>query len=455
MGLLFLEATGEDDDFILRVRSALNARHDVEYHVHVVGDERSVERAARLASRVLGDCAGLSFEGKCGSPDWRHLLARLGSKAVSFLPANSTFTMPKWQLMEGGSDNLSPWAFDVAFPTQTCREYDLPVEGWIMSAALAQSTLTIRPDPADWRLPAIYRTLRSRNANVRWFSGEVDDSEETFVGAVSASRLTRRSSVLAVVPHFNCQPWLQQSLQSLMVQTRGPDGIVVIDDASPQPPVGICEAFPEVSLLRSDENVGWCRILQTVIQRSAYDSYLIQDADDWSCCDRLERLLLAAERTGAELVGTQELRVEEEPLRVRPVCYPLDVNASAKEKPRHPLLHPTTLMSRDLVVRLGGLSGGLRFSGDTEFLYRAIFATRIVNVNAFSYFRRHRAGALTTHPETGLDSPARKRLLQRLYDRAAQNKQRQANGKPPLLGPMSPVGPVPLRHLAGPRPAWL
>ena len=455
MGLLFLEATSDENDLLLRLRSAINARHNLEYHVHVVGDGQSIERAALLANRVLGVCAGLTFEGIFGAPDWRQLLMRIGSRAVAFLPAGGSFTMPNWKLMEVGSDNLSPWAFDVDLPTLTCREYEMPVEGWIMSSALAQSALKFESDPADWRLPAIYRTLRGRNVRVRWFSGESDETEDALVGVASASRLTRRSSVLAVVPHFNCQIWLRQCLESLVVQTRSPDDIVVVDDASPQPPLDVCEAFPEISLLRSDENVGWCRILQTVIERSAYDSYLIQDADDWSCCDRLERLIRAAERTGAELVGTQELRIDDETSRIRPVCYPLDVNASAKERPRHAQLHPTTLMSRDLVMRLGGLSGGLRFSGDTEFLYRALFVARIINVNAFSYFRRHRAGSLTTDPKTSLDSLPRKRLLERLYDRAAQNKERHAGGEPLLLDPMVPLEPIPLRYLAGPRPAWL
>jgi hypothetical protein len=51
------------------------------------------------------------------------------------------------------------------------------------------------------------------------------------------SRLSPRSSILAIVPHFRCEAWLPDCLESLLGQTRRPDAIVVVDDASGEPPV--------------------------------------------------------------------------------------------------------------------------------------------------------------------------------------------------------------------------
>jgi glycosyltransferase involved in cell wall biosynthesis len=237
-------------------------------------------------------------------------------------------------------------------------------------------------------------------------------------------------------------------LQSLVTQTRPLDGIVVIDDGSEAPPVDIVRKFPGVTLLASDLNVGPYRLIQQVICQTNYDAYLFQDADDWSSSYRLELLLAAAENYGAELVGTQELRVFEDD-RVLPVVYPLNVSAALAAKPGHPLLHPTSLVSRNLVLRLGGFATGLRFSGDTEFLLRAQFAAIIVNVPDYGYFRRHRAGSLTTDRATGLDAPVRLELIQQLKKRAIANSAAVQEGKLPDLRPLETAGEIELNYIAG------
>ena len=117
--------------------------------------------------------------------------------------------------------------------------------------------------------------------------------------------------------------------------------------------------------------MGPYRLIQQVMEDTHYDAYLFQDADDWSAPDRLELLLDAAERTGAELIGTQEVRVFCDEPEAVPIEWPLDVNACFAERPTaFPLLHPTSLVSRDAVMAVGGFATGLRFGGDAEFLRR-------------------------------------------------------------------------------------
>ena len=114
------------------------------------------------------------------------------------------------------------------------------------------------------------------------------------------ARLHERSRILAIVPHFRCETWLATALASLLSQTRQPDAIVVIDDGSPDPPTDIVEQFAGCTLLVAERNHGPYRIIQQVIADTDYDGYLFQDADDWSAHDRLDLLLRAAARTGAE-----------------------------------------------------------------------------------------------------------------------------------------------------------
>lgn len=170
----------------------------------------------------------------------------------------------------------------------------------------------------------------------------------------SADGLSRRSSVLAIVPHFRCEPWLADCLDSLVRQTRPVDGIVVIDDGSEAPPTEIVGRFPAVTLVASDENVGPYRLSQTVIDQTGYDGYLFQDADDWSMPTRLELMLAEAERSGAGMVGCQGYRLITAEGEVVPLTFPLDVNAALTRRPTtHALMHPSSLVARDLVTQIG------------------------------------------------------------------------------------------------------
>jgi len=263
--------------------------------------------------------------------------------------------------------------------------------------------------------------------------------------------LTKDARVLALIPHFECEEWLDDALESLGRQTRPLDGIVVIDDASDNPPTRLVQRHPGVTLLHADRNVGPYRLVQQVIEETDYDAYLFQDADDWSAPDRLEKLLAAAEQTGAELIGTQELRVFCDEPEVAPIAWPLDIAAAFAAKPTaFPLLHPTSIVSRELVMALGGFAPGLRFSGDAEFLRRARHVAKIANVPEHLYFRRIRRNSLTTAPATGIKSPDRERVMKLLWERARSNAELAAAGEQPDLAPIATAPPVGLRRIAGP-----
>ncbi len=266
-----------------------------------------------------------------------------------------------------------------------------------------------------------------------------------------SARIGPGSRVLALIPHYRCERWLPDALAALVEQTVRLDGIAVIDDASEVPPASITNRFPGVTLLQSRRNAGPYALIQAVIDQTGYDAYLFNDADDWSDPRRLEHLLDEAWDQGAELVGSQEVRVDCREGEVYLAHYPLDVNEALEREPTaFPLLHPTSLVSRDLVRRIGGFATGMRFSGDAEFLRRAARAGRAVNVPEYLYFRRKRTGALTTSRDTGLESRARRRVQAALWERARKNAERTARGQAPDLRPSSVGPPVRLRHLGGP-----
>lgn len=379
------------------------------------------------------------------SPKSRLDLRQIETEWIGVIPRDTALnsTLPTLSSTSG----LIPWLSPVIFPQETAIEVTPPAIAWLALAPLIEAALPWLIEPEDWTLLNVGRILEQQNVAFQWHAASVAASELDFLGC--GRLLPTQQPVLAIVPHYRCEAWLSQCLRSLVRQTRPLDGIVVIDDGSAVPPIEIVEQFPQVTLLVAPVTVGPYRLVQQVIEMTNYWAYLFQDADDWSSCDRLETLLEMVNATKADLVGTQEIRVYEEDAKLSLGCYPLDVNAALAEKPGHPLLHPTSLVTRDLVLRLGGFATGLRFGGDTEFLLRASFIATIRNSPRFCYFRRKRPGSLITAPETGLDSPARQELLRQVKQRALMNRAKVVTGKAPDLTPLATAGPIVLQHFAG------
>lgn len=374
-----------------------------------------------------------------------------GDPWIAYLPPNADFLpLEPSRLLKG----VQPWPIHASEPRRGIAEPTTSVEGWAMNVDAAR---TLLPHLADgrWGLADVAAAIRRHAPTVPWLSAPLHERQPAAPDGGNSEhrqspRLTRDSRILALIPHYACEEWLAEALGSLVTQTRPLDAIVVIDDASEAPPVDVCRAFPDVTLLQSEENVGPYRLIQTVIERTDYDGYLFQDADDWSTCDRLALMLACAEETGAELIGTQEMRVSEAG-EFLPASFSLDVNAACIRRPTHTLLHPTSLVGRDLVRRLGGFASGLRFSGDTEFLYRAVYAGVVANIDRFAYQHRVRSGSLTTAPDTGMRSPARRQLLATIRSRGIAAAEATQEGRTPDLTPLDVAPPVTYRQVCGPQ----
>jgi Glycosyl transferase family 2 len=265
------------------------------------------------------------------------------------------------------------------------------------------------------------------------------------------SSLSLKSRILAIIPHKDCQDWLESAILSLLWQTRPIEAIAVVDDCSVQLPDSICMKYPQVTLLKTPQSVGPYQIIQSLTTTNDFQAYLFQDSDDWSTPERLEQLLNAAVAHGAEIVGCQELRLDYLSASLYPVLYPLDVQAALVQAPGHALLHPTSLVSRFAINAVGGFANGLRFGGDTEFLLRAYQRVRAINIPYFGYFRRKHPKSLTTSPQTGLDSPQRLKLLQTLKARARLHQELQHQHHPVNLQPLCQIPPIQLTYCCGPR----
>jgi len=367
---------------------------------------------------------------------------------LAWLPADAAYVPPDWESLTK-TRCLLPWLrrYDLPRDRHLERQLTGPI-GWLATGDLLDLSVGLHW-PLGESFSSLADTIHRMRLPVKIASARLAEDSPAPQPRQAAS-LHAGSRILAVVPHFRCERWLANALASLVSQTRPADAIVVIDDGSPDPPTEIVEQFAGCTLLVAERNHGPYRLIQQVIVDTDYDGYLFQDADDWSAHDRLEQLLRAAARTGADLVGCQEGRWAAGQLST--CClFPADANHALAAAPVHALLHPTSLVSRDFVLRSGGYATGLRFFGDAEFLWRSHHWGTVRNVPLLSYFRQSRDDSLTGSAETGHRSAARRRIKADCKGRFQRTRQALERGECPQRIPYRTAPPVTLRHVAGPR----
>lgn len=132
-----------------------------------------------------------------------------------------------------------------------------------------------------------------------------------------------------------------------------------------------------------------------------------QDSDDISTSSRFERQIIELSKNNWDLIGSHELRVEQFVKKLILFRFPIDVNNAFKDKPAHPLFHPTSMITKKGYLKTKGFSTDLTFGYDQQFTFRANFNLKIGNVDDFLYIRFKRPGSLTTHSKTKIGTSQR------------------------------------------------
>lgn len=109
-------------------------------------------------------------------------------------------------------------------------------------------------------------------------------------------RAPARERVGVVIVNYNAGGLLDRALASLARQTRRPDRVIVVDNASTDgSPEGLERTFSAVELIRLDENVGFAAANNTGVRAAADCEWVaLLNPDAFPEPDWLERLLDAA-----------------------------------------------------------------------------------------------------------------------------------------------------------------
>jgi len=133
-------------------------------------------------------------------------------------------------------------------------------------------------------------------------------------GVKRSSATIRPISVL--MPAFNCQAYLRDSIESILNQTFFDFEFIIIDDGSTDNSIKILQEYAEkdkrIRLIRNPKNVGLIESLTIANQYCTGEYIARMDADDISLPDRLERqFAFMQSHPEIDLLGTGSSFIDE------------------------------------------------------------------------------------------------------------------------------------------------
>ena len=210
----------------------------------------------------------------------------------------------------------------------------------------------------------------------------------------SSSRPIDGHAVSVVVPCHNAAPFIADTIQSILGQTRAVDEIVVVDDGSSDGSAAIAESFGEPVRVIRQPNRGECAARNRGVQEARGDIIAFLDADDLWHPEKIERQLAcfdAHPEVGA--VMTSVAIFERDIHYCRPF---LNVNESVLREatPRdmlaHWLVNQSAIAVRGEIARSTPYPDGIADSGDMIQSVELRMKTEIGAVpEVLAFYRQH------------------------------------------------------------------
>jgi len=246
--------------------------------------------------------------------------------------------------------------------------------------------------------------------------------------------ITAEKHVVVCLPYYRCQAYIHKAVETLLAQTYRNITVVVLNDADIiTPPWAELSDITDPRLVRFDlkQNRGPYFATQLLLSATDAPYLLIQDADDWSHPQRIQKLVEALDRDNADFAISAQSLIQEHPDNTGEVInvrWLEESNGRPRFNDRNRKFKLSTKLTRRFVYRsahhglfrtkvlrdIGGYYGGFRTSYDTILTNFIMMVGKISHIPEPLYYRLVRPASLTQSFETGHKSPQRKQTLKKL-----------------------------------------
>ncbi|GAB1544822.1 hypothetical protein NUACC21_74980 [Scytonema sp. NUACC21] len=211
--------------------------------------------------------------------------------------------------------------------------------------------------------------------------------------------------VSILIPCYNADPWLAETLQSALAQTWQYKEIIFVDDGSTDRSLAIAKEFENTRIkVICQNNRGASAARNRALQEAQGDFIQYLDADDLLAPDKIECQLQLYQQTKSEyLLSGEWARFYNSPTEAKFIPEPVWNDMSPVDWlvcswEGGGMMHPAAwLVPRTIVEKAGLWNENLDLNDDGEYFSRVVLASQSVKfcLGAKSYYRSGILGSLS------------------------------------------------------------
>jgi succinoglycan biosynthesis protein ExoO len=111
--------------------------------------------------------------------------------------------------------------------------------------------------------------------------------------------------VSVIIPAYNTEVYIAKAIQSALDQTLDDIEVIMVDDGSTDKTVEVAKGFTDqrLKVIVNPQNLGVSAARNRALKAAQGEWIAVLDADDWYDPERLEKLVLLAEKTNVDMIA--------------------------------------------------------------------------------------------------------------------------------------------------------
>ncbi len=210
----------------------------------------------------------------------------------------------------------------------------------------------------------------------------------------------KHPSLSVVMSTYNDEKFIAEAIQSILDQTYPFFEFIIVNDGSTDNTLSVIKGFDDPRIVLIDKgNTGLPDSLNRGIQAARYDWIARMDADDVALPTRFENQVKLI-RDGVGVIGGQIIKVDE---NNKIVSKSISRNPTKAARCQlytllgwNPVVHPTTLIKKELVIKCGGYDANFKAAQDFDLWSRMSLLTKIINTPELVLRYRVHSGSITS-----------------------------------------------------------
>jgi len=202
-------------------------------------------------------------------------------------------------------------------------------------------------------------------------------------------------TISVIMPVYNTEKYLQQSIESILNQTYKDFEFIIINDGSSDNSLSILEEYAETDSrikIISRENKGLVYSLNEGISVANGKYIARMDADDISLPNRFMEQIKYMENTNIDICGTyvEAIGDDENLIKMKENEYNISLDLYSLMN-GHALCHPSVLLKKNAIKCIGGYDINYKYCEDLELWLRFIkkgYKIKVIPIKLLKYRTR-------------------------------------------------------------------